>query len=292
MSQGKIFLPSLFIDYKTNTLKSTISPYIPLFVTSFAYFQIIAFSMIILLIPLYPLPFSLKWYFKKRGFIRAVKEYEFVKIVLYISVPLLLLFTFIVILDPTEQNIQNNSIMQYYILIIHPHLSSIDNMKNLFFIIVTAAILKILFARIRKEFWLYYARGCFVQMQSAINDVDEMSYFVRGLDAYNLYLRKKIKLEIKDLNQIYSKISSFDDLQKNNVIGKFALFFFPDYLVDTITLYPLKTISTLLNLSDKEILYKQSFKDELKELGTILTLFITLFINVITFIITSLFNHK
>jgi hypothetical protein len=49
-------------------------------------------------------------------------------------------------------------------------------------------------------------------MQDAKNEVDEMNFFVMGLNSYNSYLRRKIKLQIKDLKKVYSK---FPPLQSN-----------------------------------------------------------------------------
>jgi hypothetical protein len=42
-------------------------------------------------------------------------------------------------------------------------------------------------------------------MQDAKNEVDEMNFFLMGLNSYNSYLRRKIKLQIKDLKKVYSK---------------------------------------------------------------------------------------
>jgi hypothetical protein len=290
----EIILPTLVFNATTATFESKISPYVPFFLTFFGYFQIFAYLVILLLYPPYPLPSSSEWYFKKRGFIRAVKEYEFVKKVLIVMVPLLILFTTIQILDDlimhTKQNIKS-PLLYPYLSLIDPHIATFKNGVIITYLIVISAISKIIIARSKREFWLYYARGCFVQIQNALNDVDEMRYFVKGLNAYNLYLRKQIKLEIKDLTQFYSKIASLDDFKKNDIIGKFTLFFSYDKLVDVTTLYPLKEISKLLNLTEKDLLIEQTIKDKLKEWGAILAVIIPLIINTITFIVNA-YTHK
>lgn len=154
-----------------------------------------------------------------------------------------------------------------YMDIIHPHIDTFNIAKIILFLVVVSGVLKMIFARIRREFWLYYARGCFVQMQDAKNEMDEIRYFVKGLNSYNLYVRRQTNLEIKQLNQIFSKIASFEDLKKNYIIGRFALFFSSDTMVKNNSLDPLREISKLLDTPESELLVGQSLKNRLMEWG-------------------------
>lgn len=88
----EIIMQTLYYDQNHN-LQSTLSPHLSHILNFFNYFQIFAFVAIILLYPPYPLPYPSEWYFLKRGFSRAVKEYQFVKNVLIVTVPILIIFT-------------------------------------------------------------------------------------------------------------------------------------------------------------------------------------------------------
>ena len=56
------------------------------------YIQIIVFFFILVVYPPYPAPASIERYFKERGYKKAVDEYEFIKKVLYVVIPLVLVF--------------------------------------------------------------------------------------------------------------------------------------------------------------------------------------------------------
>jgi hypothetical protein len=298
-------------------IHSTI-PYVTYFLDFFIYFQIFAFIVILLLYPPYPLPFPSRWYFEKRGYSRAVKEYQFVKNVLIVTVPFLIIFTVIGALHDltpfsqegpisanatgtplkatanatgTPLKATSSSPLKYYMDIIHPHIDTFDIATIVLFLIVVSGVLKMIFARARREFWLYYARGCFVQMQDAKNEMDEIRYLVSGLNSYNLYIRRQTKLEIKQLSQVFSKIASLETVKKNDFIGKLAFFFSSDTLVKNNTLNPLKEISKLLNTSESELLVGQSLKNRLMEWGAAAAVFIPLTIQTVTFITPFFGSH-
>jgi hypothetical protein len=54
----------------------------------------------VIIYPPYPAPFSIEKYFVKRGFESAVSEFELVRKILYVAVPLLIFFTVIDFLKP------------------------------------------------------------------------------------------------------------------------------------------------------------------------------------------------
>ena len=85
-------LPYLNYDKGLHMYLSPI-PWLGFFATFLTPFEIIVFFIIIMLFPPYPAPFPIAWYFNKRGYIRAVKEYRLVIQVLYVVVPLLIILT-------------------------------------------------------------------------------------------------------------------------------------------------------------------------------------------------------
>ena len=47
-----------------------------------------------------------------------------------------------------------------------------------------------------------------------------MGYLIMALNSYNSYLRRYIKLEIKDIKKIYSKLATLPDNEKDTHIEK------------------------------------------------------------------------
>jgi hypothetical protein len=223
----------------------------------------------------------------KRGYSTAVREYEFVKKLLYVAVPLFIFFTFLVVVPdfqvfkdiPALSTVSNS--LEQLLSIIAPYRDILGYVNYLLFLIVLSGILKIILALGRTQFWLHFARGCFVLMQDAKNEIDEMRFFVMALNAYNLYLRREIKLGIKDLKQVFSKIATMEERQKNNIVGNLALFFLSDKSVEENTLYPLREISNLLGKPETELLTEQQLRNKLKEWSAAAVIIIPLVIQII-----------
>jgi hypothetical protein len=270
--------------------------YLPALVQTLYYFQIIAFFVILMMYPPYPAPYPVKQYFIKRGFSRAVKEFELVKKILYIAIPLLILFTSIGIIHDLELADQNKKLVKedaslrylFYLisLIIHPHYSTFIYTTYLLLLIVVAGIFKIVAALMRGDFRLYFAKGCFILMQDARNEAHEMRYFVMGLNSYNLYLRRLIKLQIGDLKKAYSKIASASPDQKNQIMSKFSLVFLSDKGIEDNTLQPLRSISKLLERPASEILTEQPLLNKIKDWGAAATVMVSLTISIINVLLT------
>jgi hypothetical protein len=97
----------------TDIMKQNLE-YARLSVNLFSAFQIIVFIVMIIIYPPYPAPFSIEKYFIKRGFESAVSEFELVRKILYVAVPLLIFFTVIKLIQPLfEQFISKESLFSY-----------------------------------------------------------------------------------------------------------------------------------------------------------------------------------
>ena len=105
-------------------------------------------------------------------------------------------------------------------------------------------------------------------MQKARNEVDEMNFLVMGLNSYNSYLRRKIKLLIKDLKKVYSKIAAAPIEKKNNTFGKFALFLWSGEDVDDKTPYPLRELSELLATPETDLLIEEPLMNNFADIYT------------------------
>jgi len=170
----------------------------------------------IIIYPPYPAPYSAEKYFMERGYEVAVTEFNLVKKILYVAVPLLIFFTVINFLQPFLENFFPAK--QF----LSPVTESIVfySARGFLFLAVLAGILKMVFALSRKRFRLYYAKGCLSLVKKSKDEVEKMGYLIMGLNSYNSYLRRYMKLEIKDIKKIYSKLATLPDKEKDAAIEK------------------------------------------------------------------------
>jgi hypothetical protein len=190
--------------------------YAKLSVDIFSFFEIVVFIIMIIVYPPYPAPYSAEKYFMERGYEAAVTEFNLVRRILYVAVPLLIFFTVINLLQPLLENFfpakqflspVTDSIVFY-------------SARGFLFLAVLAGILKMVFALSRKRFRLYYAKGCLSLVRRSKDEVEKMGYLIMGLNSYNSYLRRYLKLEIKDIKKIYSKLATLADKDKDAAIEK------------------------------------------------------------------------
>jgi hypothetical protein len=190
--------------------------YAKLSVDIFSFFEIIVFIIMIIVYPPYPAPYSAEKYFMERGYEAAVTEFNLVRRILYVAVPLLIFFTVVNFLQPFLENFfpakqflspLTDSIVFY-------------SARGFVFLAVLAGILKMVFALSRKRFRLYYAKGCLSLVRKSKDEVEKMGYLIMGLNSYNSYLRRYLKLEIKDIKKIYSKLTTLPDKDKDAAIEK------------------------------------------------------------------------
>jgi hypothetical protein len=85
--------------------------YAKLSIDLFSTFQIIVFVVMVFIYPPYPAPFSIEKYFIKRGFESAVSEFELVRKILYVGIPLLVFFTVIDLLKPLFEQFVSEEIV-------------------------------------------------------------------------------------------------------------------------------------------------------------------------------------
>jgi hypothetical protein len=146
--------------------------------------------------PPYPAPFSIEKYFVKRGFESAVSEFDLVRKILYVAVPLLIFFRVIDFLKPLfEQFVSDETISLFTQNIIF------YSARGFLFLTVLAGLLKMAFALSRKRFRLYFAKGCLSIVKNSNDEVEKMEFLIKGLNSYNSFLKRHIKLEINQINK-------------------------------------------------------------------------------------------
>lgn len=131
-------------------------------------------------------------YTNKDGYEKIVIEYEFIKKILFIAMPIL-------IISLTYQFRESPYITYGY-------LSSYGLVEAIFassLAIAIGAIIRIATQIAKKNFRFYLANG-YCTLASKSRDLDRMKYLSLSLDSYNKHLLRKTNLGIKNINKIYS----------------------------------------------------------------------------------------
>ena len=251
------FLTQVVINYfKDISTIDTISQnleYAKLSVNLFSTFQIVVFVVMVLIYPPYPAPFSIEKYFVKRGFESAVSEFELVRKILYVAIPLLIFFTVIDLLRPLFEHFVSDEIVSLLTENIVFY-----SARGFLFLTVLAGLLKMVFALSRKRFRLYFAKGCLSITKSSNDEVEKMEYLIKGLDSYNSHLKRHIKLGINEIKKIYSKIATSPEKEKtdtvNRIIGAFE---------SGDTLEPVRYLSSI-HETKESFLAEESFEQKIK----------------------------
>jgi YVTN family beta-propeller protein len=214
------------------------------------------FVVMLFFYPPFPAPYPSKEYFRKRGYHTAVFEYDYVKRILYVAVPLFILATiFAPLIQPQIQPlIRDVTSINLNVEMQHPAFRFV---QGVIFFVVIAGILKIVFAIVRKRFRLYYAKGCFEiimarKNSSKIDEVQRMGFVIKGLNSYNAYLRRHLDLNIPSMGAIYSKISKMPRNKKDETINQLCKIFTEENLEND-------------SLTPVRYLYKISIEDETQD---------------------------
>ncbi len=241
-----------------------------------------SYVMILIYAP-YRSAFSTEEYFKRRGYENTINEYRYVKKILFIAIPAFIFFTI------TNFMIYNNfgSVFTDYVLALVGGTYNFIFIVGQLFFIVTAGLTKIVLQTLKKDFRLYFAKGCFDIAAKKDDDIDRMRLFIMGLNSYNLYLRRYLHLEIEDLKTIYSKVSSAPETEKCKIIDSVCAGFKSNKL------QPLSNLMTVLNISEPDkFLTRQSLIQNIKEGAALAAVIIPIIISLITLSgIDKLFNR-
>jgi hypothetical protein len=145
-------------------------------VNVFSGFQIVVFLVMIIIYPPYRAPFSIEKYFVKRSFESAVSEFEHVRKILYVAIPLLIFFTVIGFLKPFIEQFVSEEVVAMFKENIEFYYA-----RGFLFITVLAGLLKAVFALSRKPFRLYFAKGCLSIARNSNDEVEKIEYVIKVL---------------------------------------------------------------------------------------------------------------
>lgn len=254
-----VILPSIAIAAEIYFIQTSLN-----FPSYLRYFQ---FSIVIIVIIYGSLSYSrtTKKYYSKKWMENLLVEHEFIKKLLYISIPTLIIVTifFLRTYQPEQLN------FSYALL------------PGIIFV-VGGTLLRFFSNISKRNFRFYYAKACIQLSLMKTDRAEKMNLLVRALNSYNKYLKRILKLEMQSIDEICSKIISDSSLDKD----EFTKSIYEAFQSDD-KLKPTLIILNLLKITNPEkFLARQSSWDRIKEWGVLLAAIVPVVIAIIQFILT------
>jgi hypothetical protein len=207
-------------------------------------------------------------YFNKSGVVEAVKEYQFSRKLFGIAAAITIFLIFLNSYFAGE--------------IIGPQLYSLLSLLIIFSGATVVLAIRFAGQYSRKDFDFYLTRAYCIVSFGEEDDVEKFKYLMLGLDSYNKFLERHLKLKIKDIMRIYSMFiyaSAEQKIKLRESIGK---------ALEKQKLELARQLSESFSLQDKEqflvrepAILNQGFKD-------VLTIIVPAIISIVAFIITIL----
>ena len=200
-------------------------------------------------------PYSIENYLKQ-GLEQAVIEFETIKKTLTLVLLLTLFIGVLVFAIPLNSIPEKD--LNYYLFV--NDFAFAVSMQ--FMLLGIGGLSMYMLIITRKKFRYYFARTCFMSVLNKEDAFRQMYYFNLGLRAYNKYLKRHLKYQIKDSDRIFSNVGLLQNDKRINEIGLLC----NRYNTENDTLEPLRFISSeLLESKDIEpILIPVSLKSQLK----------------------------
>lgn len=171
---------------------------------------VIIFSVYIL----YHARFSTEKYFKKKGFENMVYEFRFLQKILYAEIAIFAICLFVLVVVPL--------VAPSLPVMANNYFESRGFIEDDIFVgsafAIGGTISKIASLTSRKEFGFYFAKGCFIILSKEEEGHENVRYLILGLNSYNKYLLKNMKIHIEDMKPIYSKFFCSPVHEKREII--------------------------------------------------------------------------
>jgi hypothetical protein len=221
-----------------------------------------------------------------------VIEFEFIKKILWIAIPLTFIFYYIIPVQnlhflgiPIPRPPWDHDIGPY-MAYVYRHLQPVIDVLSLLQLMTSAGLIKMAFLLARKEFTLDYARGCIQLLSKKKDEVEKMKYLMTGLSSYNKYIRKRLKVSI-NFFEIYSKIINSPTNERSSSIQQICTAF------EGNKLEVISQLSTFFSLSKEQFLTEDSFRNKLQLWGTDIGWLVSAIIGIIGAIVSvvTIFKH-
>jgi hypothetical protein len=218
------------------------------------------------------IPYGLYALRKKSFKNRMVIEFEYVKNIILVEISILVAYIVL---------FRIHMFWQVYHYLPVPYVWSIFWFLGLSLLyVVPGGLLWIILHLVRKEFRFYFAKACFI-MSKEKDDYEKVKYLLMGLNSYNKYLRRKLRLEIEEVKRIYSKFVFAEIAEKREIVKSVCESVETEDLNTTNILKLAKYLSTLSKIPETELFVETTPVQKLKLTGTILVAVIPIIISAI-----------
>lgn len=201
-----------------------------------------------------------------KNYKNLIEEFNLLKKFLFIVIPYLIFTpTFINLTITSNVNkLDIVNILQSYIF---------DS--PIFLIVVLAGLMRILFLIRKKDYGFYFSKGYCQIISEKKKEVEKMRNLLSLLKSYNRYIKQNLKLEINNIEKLYSIILYKDKEERNQIIESICI------SLETEKLNLAKYLASIYIIPDSEFYVKASILEELKLIGVILAAAIPIIISLI-----------
>jgi hypothetical protein len=230
----------------TNTYRVGIFFPIPLLITCLLY-------------GFYPLRYHTNNYFNKKGPKNAIAEYSFVKNILYIGIPLIIVFgsiNYILTTLDLTTTLNSHPLSLALYAIVYSSQTALQYS-------VTAAALWMFSQLIKKDFRYYLAKAYIGSVLQNDEDTKKMNLLIMAVNSYNKYLVQLLRLQINTLGVYYALVKS------NGLIGDHIQSLFEAFDCND-KLMPARYMLQIMNVQKpEEVFVKESLSTKIVTWGTL-----------------------
>jgi hypothetical protein len=208
---------------------------------------------------------NLKNYLEKRGYGTGINEYDCIIKILYIQIIIVIALTTLFYTLPESLKIGY----------LKPLLG--DRFYFIELILVStlySTYISLVGDYARRDFRFRFAKFCMDTVEEKKDEVNKIYYLIKGLNSYNNYIERNLKLQFHEA-MVYSKILSSSD--KNQSINLLITSFRKND-----KLKPISCLSTIVKLpATEQFLVKKNLKSQTKDVITILAAIIPVIISIV-----------
>jgi hypothetical protein len=200
---------------------------------------------------------------EKKGYQRAILEYEFTKKTLYVAITILFILTILFTILSGMNYLQSKDV--YLLRVGYKPFTVYDILYSIMFgilTLITTGLIKIGLRTFRTDFYLFLGKALStIAVRKYDNEVLQIVYSISALKAYNKYLQRSIKYQINIPDRILLQIIGYTSKEKEVVIKEIQKSF------NGSNLEPLRYLISKLSsfLNTEPLLIRLSLGTKLKE---------------------------
>ncbi|QLH02999.1 hypothetical protein C5F47_05270 [Nitrosopumilus cobalaminigenes] len=234
----------------------------------FAFLGVIFYPIIFTLAPiryfLSPTTISARVFFDVNGTMKTVVEFRWVSKVLMASIPIMIIFAMMaLVLGSYDVQLSENDSLYLRTIFLVITLASA--------IISLSAIWKFLMLLIYTDYRYYLAKSSLELSLHLENEFEKINYLYFGINSYNKYLRRVMKLQIQKTDEVVSQIISNSNGSMNDNIQEI----YDSFDLNNVELIQILKKKYPTNDSKDDVLTGISFKDKVIEWSPLIGIIIS-----------------